>query len=70
LKSACFFLKNKENILYNWANLWYHQKAGVMPDAIIMPVAQLWEKAVFSISVHHPPLLGYWELFMKGGNFP
>ena len=31
-----------------------------------MPMAQLREKAVFS--VHHPPLLGYRELFLKGGN--
>jgi hypothetical protein len=32
--------------LYIWGYLWYHQKAGHVPDDITMPVAQLWEKAV------------------------
>ena len=31
---------------YIWGYLWYHQKAGHVPDDITMPVAQLWEKAV------------------------
>ena len=33
-------------ILYIWVNSCYDGQAGQKPDAITMPVAQLWEKAV------------------------
>ena len=36
-----FSFKKLKILLYNWANLWYYKKAGVKPDAIIMPAAQL-----------------------------
>ncbi len=40
------FLKKLKILLYFWVNLWYLRKAGQRPDAIIMPVAQLWDKAI------------------------
>ena len=56
-----FSLKKLENYPLLLGKLMILLKGWLLPDAIIMPVAQLWEKAVFS--VHHPPLLGFRELF-------
>ena len=61
MRSLSFFQVFHEKNLYIWADLCYHQKAGVKPDDITMPLAQLREKAVFD-PVHHPPLLGYREI--------
>ena len=38
------------------------------PDAITMPVAQFWEKAVFQYTTR--PLLGFEELFFERWKFP
>ena len=43
-------------------------KCWLRPDDIAMPLAQLREKAV--CAVHHPPLLGYRVIILKGGYFP
>ena len=32
--------------LYFWENSWYSNQAGLVPDDIFMPIAQLREKAV------------------------
>ena len=47
MPEALVFAKKLKFILYIWEYLCYHQKAGVKPDDIIMPLAQLREKAVF-----------------------
>ena len=52
MRSLSFFQVFHEKNLYIWADLCYYQKAGVKPDDITMPLAQLREKAVFQYTTH------------------
>ncbi len=45
-------------LLYFWANSCYDSKAGLGPDDIIMPSAQLWEKAVYQYTTRPYLALG------------
>ena len=62
-KKVEIFLFFPKITLYIWGYLWYHQKAGHVPDDITMPVAQLWEKAVFVKQYTTRPYLAIGKYF-------
>ena len=54
-------------MLYIWANSCYDSQAGLRPDAITMPAAQLWEKPGTGFPLTPTWLLGN---FMKRWKIP
>ena len=55
-----------KNSLYFWENSWYDKQAGLWPDAITMPAAQLREKPGGDF---HWPFTWLQGNILKGGNY-